>query len=43
LASEIGKAAWPPLSGIPLDDQVSSLDIAQPTQLFEKRLVKAAT
>jgi hypothetical protein len=43
LASEIGKALGPTLAGIPLYDQVLSLDIAQPAQLFEKRLVEPAT
>jgi hypothetical protein len=41
LASDIGKAVGPSLAGIPLDDQVPSLDIAQPTQLLEKRLIEA--
>jgi len=42
LASEIRVTLGAPLAGIPLDDQVSSLNIAEPTQLFEKRLVEAA-
>ena len=35
LTSEIVIAFGPPLAGIALDDQVSSLDIAQAAQLFE--------
>ena len=40
-AGEIGKAVGPSLAGIPLDDQVSSLDITQTAQLLEKRLIEA--
>jgi len=43
LASDFGKGLGPSLSGIPIDCEVLSLDIAQSPQLFEKRLVEAAT
>ena len=35
------KALGPALAGIPLDAQVLSLDISQPAQLLEKRLIEA--
>jgi hypothetical protein len=38
LASEIGIALGPTPAGIPLDDQVLSLDMAKSAQLLEKRL-----
>ena len=41
IASEIGIALGPPSAGIPLDCENFVLDIAQPTQLFEKWLVRA--
>jgi hypothetical protein len=41
LASEIGIGLTTSLAGIPLDGEVLSLDIPQPAQLFEKRLVEA--
>jgi hypothetical protein len=40
LASEIGIALGPALGGIPLHGEVLSLDITQPAQLLENRLVE---
>ena len=42
-ASATGSVMATIRTGLSLDDQVLSLDIAQPTQLSEKRLVKTAT
>ena len=38
LAEEVGIAFGPPLTGIPFDGEVLSLDIAQPAQLLPKRV-----
>jgi hypothetical protein len=44
MATRTGLSAYilgPPLAGTALDGEVLSLDIAQPTQLLEKRLPEA--
>ena len=43
LAGEVGEGLGPPLAGIPLDNQVLSLDTAQPPQFLEKRSISADT
>ena len=40
LASEIGITLGAALTGIALDGEILSLDVAEPTQLFENRLIK---